>query len=228
LQAAAQQAPRCAAPITAASYAAPTRRYPHGVLGDDEEWGALRVTCGAVRLTATLPQELVFEDVAPRLADVDGDGAAEVVTVESHADLGARLAVWGLEDGRLARRAATPHIGQRNRWLAPLGAADLDGDGRVEIAYVDRPHLARILRVWRYDAGRLEQIAALPGVTNHRIGEPYISGGIRDCGDGVEIIAADAGWRHLLAIQLHAGELAAREIAPVTGRQSFADALACR
>jgi hypothetical protein len=45
--------------------------------------------------------------------------------------------------------ASTPWIGQRFRWLAPVAAADLDGDGAMELAYVDRPHLARTLRVWR-------------------------------------------------------------------------------
>jgi hypothetical protein len=53
--------------------------------------------------------------------------------------------------------AATPHIGSANRWLAPIGAADLDGDGRVEIAYVDRPHLARTLRIWRTFTRRMRQ-----------------------------------------------------------------------
>jgi hypothetical protein len=76
-------------------------------------------------------------------------------------------------------------IGQRNRWLAPIGAADLDGDGRVEIAYVDRPHLARTLRVWRSrPGGTLTEIATATGLTNHRIGEAFITGGIRDARRG--------------------------------------------
>ena len=58
-----------------------------------------------------------------------------MIVVESHAAR-ARLAVWGA-GGRLA---AIPFIGTRFRWLAPLGAADLDGDGRVEIAYAETPH----------------------------------------------------------------------------------------
>lgn len=224
-------APAAAAdPIAAARYAEPTGRYPHGVLGDAIEHGALEVTLASGRRqTARLPEVLVFEDTAPRLADLDGDGAPEVIVVESHADLGARLAVWGLVDGRLARRAATGHIGTRFRWLAPAGAADLDGDGRVEIAAVDRPHLARVLRVWRFGTGpdRLTPLAEAPGLSNHRIRETEISGGLRDCGAVPEIVTADAGWTRVMASRLTAAGLEARAIAAVTGPDSFARALAC-
>ncbi|WP_010141765.1 FG-GAP repeat domain-containing protein [Oceanicola sp. S124] len=211
--------------IRAARYDAPTSRYAHGVLGDAIEYGALELTLsgGSTRLFR-LPQELVFEDLAPRLADLDGDGAAEVVTVESHASLGARLAVWG-PAGRIT---ATPHIGQANRWLAPLGAADLDGDGRVELAYVDRPHLARTLRIWRHEAGQLTEIARTGGVSNHRIGWDRIPGGIRSCARGVEMVLADATWQQILALRLtREGEVTRRVIGPYAGPDSLDAALAC-
>ncbi|MHC9236536.1 FG-GAP repeat domain-containing protein [Pseudooceanicola sp. 502str34] len=190
--------------IVGASYTAPTDRYPHGALGDPYEWGAMdwRTSCGRT-LAITLPEELVFEDTAPRLADLDGDGAPEVIVVESHRDLGARLAVWAQTPDGPLRRAATPAIGQRNRWLAPLGTADLDGDGHVELAYVDRPHLARILRVWRYLPGQgLEPVADRPGLTNHRYGETAIEGGLRDCAGEVTLVLADADWRQIMAVTL--------------------------
>ncbi|MDD9740366.1 MULTISPECIES: FG-GAP repeat domain-containing protein [Marinovum] len=211
-----------------ASYGAPTDRYPHGVLGDDLEWGSLQVTCGGSRHSVDLPEALVFEDVAPRLAQLDGQGPPEVIVVESHRDRGARLAIWGLDDGALQRRAATPFIGTRFRWLAPLGAADLDGDGRMEIAYVDRPHLARVLRVWRYEAGDgLREVAQLQGLSNHRIGAPDIAGGIRDCGQGPEMILADAQWRRLVAVTLNDGTLTRRDLGPHRGRDSFGAAMGC-
>jgi len=59
-----------------------------------------------------------------------------------------------------------------------VGAADLDGDGFVEVAFIDRPHLAKVLRVWRYVDGDFAEVAVMDGVTNHRIGEPDIAGGI--------------------------------------------------
>ena len=223
-------APATAGSIAEARYGEPTGRYPHAVLGDAIEYGALTVTLATgARQTARLPEVLVFEDTAPRLADLDGDGAPEVIVVESHADLGGRVAVWGLVEGRLARRAATPHIGTRFRWIAPAGAADLDGDGAVEIAAVDRPHLAKILRVWRFGTGpdRLDPVAEAPGLSNHRIGEPFISGGIRDCGAGPEIVTADAGWTQVMATRLGPGGLASRPLGPVDGPDGFARALAC-
>ncbi|MDT0682350.1 VCBS repeat-containing protein [Roseicyclus sp. F158] len=205
----------CIGPIVDASYDAPTGRYPHGALGDDLEWGRLKVRIAGqppcswpyADLVAVLPETRVFEDTEPRLADLDGDGAPEVIVVESHRDLGARLAIWGLRRGALDRIAATPAIGTRFRWLAPLGAADLDGDGRAEIAYVDRPHLARTLRIVRLQGSRLRPVAEAYGHTNHRIGDTTISGGIRDCGTGPEIITASPDWSDVQASRLSGGTL---------------------
>ncbi|WP_373353815.1 FG-GAP repeat domain-containing protein [Pseudoroseicyclus sp. CXY001] len=216
-----------------AVYDAPTDRYDHGVLGDAIEWGALVFTfdrCPAcanfqpVHRRLTLPESRVFEDLEPRLADIDGDGVAEAITVESDLALGARLAVYA-PSGLMA---ATPFIGQPHRWLAPLGAADLDGDGRVELAYVDRPHLARVLRVVRQDGAALVEVAALSGVTAHRIGEDWISGGIRDCGVGPEIIVASPDWARVLAVTFDGAELTARDIgSAAAGRPAFTRALRC-
>jgi hypothetical protein len=108
-----------------------------------------------------------------------------------------------------------------------VGAADLDGDGRVEIAYVDRPHLARTLRLWRFDAGALVLVADLPGVTNHRTGETDIAGGIRTCGDGPEMILASADWSRLLAVRFDGAGFSQRDIGADTSRAAFAAAMAC-
>ncbi|NKX43670.1 FG-GAP repeat domain-containing protein [Roseicyclus persicicus] len=220
-----------AAGPVAAWYEDPTTRYAHGVLGDAVEAGTLAVQiapfpdCRVARVT--LPEVEVFEDLAPRLADLDGDGRAELVVVQSHRDLGARLVVYAAGDEALTLAAATPNIGRPNRWLAPVGAADLDGDGLTEIAYIDRPHLARTLRVWRYGDGRLTEVAALEGLTNHRIGDAHIPGGLRDCGDGPEIITADAGWTAVMATRLTAeGRLDTRPLGPWSDTAAAA-ALAC-
>ncbi|SMY09887.1 FG-GAP repeat domain-containing protein [Flavimaricola marinus] len=220
--------------VVSARYTEPTTRYDHGILGDAIEWGAVglvvdrcaRCAVGNIQtITLRLPDSRVFEDVAPRLVDMDGDGTNEVVVVETDIDRGARLAIYGGDGGLVA---ATPFIGQTHRWLAPIGAADLDGDGQIEVAYIDRPHLARTLRVWRFDESVLTEIAAIGGLTNHRIGEADIAGGIRECGQGPEMIVASADWRHVVAVRFQDGELVGREIGAHKNRASFADALACR
>ena len=155
--------------VISARYLAPTDRYAHGILGDAIEWGVLEMVvdkclgCEGTDIrtvTVTLPEISVFEDVAPRLIDIDGDGTQEVMVVESRSDLGARLAIY---EGGGNVMAATPYIGRSHRWLAPIGAADLDGDGLIEVAYIDRPHLAKTLRVWRYDEPDLVEVGALAG-----------------------------------------------------------------
>ena len=227
--------------IVGAEYANPTSAYPHGVLGDDEEWSALNIEIkrergteggllhGHLTLTYRIdaPENMVFEDIEPRLWDVTGDGSPEVVIVVSHQNFGAQLAVIGLENGELNYIASTPTIGTRFRWLAPVGAADFDGDGHIEVGFVDRPHLARTLRVWRYKPDGFFEIATLTGVTNHRIGEDFISGGLRDCGEGPEMLVADAEWRSVQAVRLQATGLTARSLDLPATKKGFADALAC-
>jgi hypothetical protein len=221
-----------AADIAGARYDGPTTRYAHGILGDAVEHDTLTVTLtDGRRLSAHWPDTIVFEDTAPRLADLDGDGDPEVIVVESHAGLGSRLAIWGLRDGRLTALAATPYIGQRFRWLAPVGAADLDGDGRVEIAYVETPHRDKVLRVWRYardgDASTLTPVASLRGVTNHRIGDRAIAGGIRACGGRRAMILADADWSRVVSVTLDGGSLTATDVGPLRGPGSVAAGLRC-
>ncbi|MEM6303548.1 MAG: VCBS repeat-containing protein [Pseudomonadota bacterium] len=223
--------------IIGARYGAPTERYAHGVLGDAIEWGELILTTvspssGLVKDAVqrrherrlVLPLDHVFEDVEPRLFDVDQDGDLEVIVVETDVARGAALAVYGV----FGKLAETPHIGTRNRWLAPLGAADLDGDGFVELAFIDRPHLAKTLRIWRFRAGQLEPVADLPGYTNHRIGEADIAGGIRACGGMVpEMIVATANWTRVIGIRFDGAGFSTRDIGPHQGRASFAKAMAC-
>ncbi|TCK99414.1 VCBS repeat protein [Shimia isoporae] len=214
-----------AAEITSARYTEPTTRYAHGVLGDAIEYGALELKLrGGKKVTITLPQDRVFEDLEPRLFDVTGDGALEAIVIESSQDGGARLAIYN-EKGLVA---ATPHIGQRNRWLAPVGVADLDGDGLVELAYIDRPHLAKTLRVWRYESGALTQVASRKGLTNHRIGEDFISGGLRDCGDGTEMITADGSWGNVVATRFDGKKLRSQTLWAFRGQNSLKTALDCK
>ena len=209
----------------------PVTRYRHFVLGRQHEPETLWVDApgnrGLCGHALTLDADHVFEDVAPRLADLDGDGTNEVIVARSHRRLGAQLAVYRWTEGALTLAAATPYIGRAHRWLAIIGAADLDGDGAMEIAYVDRPHLARTLRVWRHAEGTLTELAAATGLTNHRIGEDHISAALRDCGAGPEILTADADWTRLLATRFDGDGLQTRPLGPWSP-EALANAQACR
>ncbi len=210
--------------IASARFTDPTARYGHAVLGDNAEWGSLEITLTDGRKRKfILPKSRVYEDLKPRLGDLDGDGRPELIVIETDVNLGAQLAIYGPQ-GKIT---ATPNIGNRFRWLAPLGAADLDGDGKVEIAYIDRPHLAKILSVWRYDKQKLTPVAEAPGLTNHKIGQDFISGGIRDCGAGPRIITADANWRQVVETRFTGDRLSSRTIGPFNGLTSLRAALKC-
>lgn len=214
-----------------AFYFAPTDVYGHGVLGDAIEPSAIQITApwifGCVQLYA--PEGTVFEDLEPRLADLNGDGLPEIITINSSFDQGARVAAFGwTKEGRaLELIAATPYIGTSFRWLAIIGIDDFNGDGAMDIAYIDRPHLAKTLRVWSYRGKKLREIATLRGLTNHRIGEAFISGGVRDCGNGPEMITADARWGSIMSTTLDGRTLSTRAIKSFTGPSSFGPVMAC-
>lgn len=222
----------CALEITAARYSGATQIYGHLVLGKLHNWSTLNVTLSDGREARVTLSERVFEDTAPRLVDMDGDGSPEILTVEARPGQGARVAFYGLDvAGAVALRATTPYIGTNNRWLAPVGVADFDGDGAIEFAYVDRPHIAKMLRVWRWvpepDGDvRLQELAMLGGLTNHRIGQDWISGGVRDCGDGPEMLLARGNWAGMVAVQFVDG-FGVRDIGVDVSRSAFDRALAC-
>lgn len=150
---------------------APTTRYRHFVQGSRYEAGGVRVRTreGSI-VTLLLDGEHVFEDRQPRLADIDGDGEAELLLVLTALDAGASLVAYELDGDRLTPKAQTEYIGQPYRWLNPAGVADFDGDGRAEVALVAMPHLAKRLELYRYQGGEFVPVVSVEDVSNHRNG----------------------------------------------------------
>lgn len=211
-----------------ATFSDPTDRYGHAVLGNTPEWGRLCMVGPDAKACITLPNHRVFEDLAPRLADVNLDGRLDAVVVEADNREGASLVVYQLSADGIMQRAANAPIGTRFRWLAPIGIADLDADGFVEIAYVDRPHLAKIIRVFRFKNGQLSQVAAKPGFSNHRIGDAYIVGGLRVCaGQPIQMITADSSWSKVMATQFDGTRLLSRQVDLLLDDSDITDQLAC-
>lgn len=194
--------------IAAVWLTGPTERYRHGALGDAIEASGLAVdmTDGR-RLGFTLGPDSVFEDRVPRLYDLDGDGTDEILVVRSRQDRGAALAVLAVRDGTVRIVAETPPIGQPNRWLNPVGAADFDGDGRVEIALVRTPHIGGTLLLYRWRDGGLAEAYRAEGFSNHVLGtrELGLSAIVDADGDGVADLAVPSADRRSLRIVGFAG-----------------------
>lgn len=189
--------------IVRAWYSEPTGRYGHAILGDRIEAGALEAVDAAGQLYGmSLDPNFVFEDLTPRLADMDGDGTAEIVSIRSQQDAGAAIAVYGIRKGRLVEIAATASIGRPNRWLNVAGIADFTGDGRLDIALVTTPHIGGRLEIWTLVSGLFTRVAAAEGFSNHAIGSTELGlSAVADVdGDGVPDLALPDAERSALRI----------------------------
>jgi hypothetical protein len=178
--------------VARAWLAEPTIRYDHGILGDKIEAGSLVIETRDGKIhTLRLKTDAVFEDLEPRLADLDGDGHDEIIVVKSYLKRGSALAVVALRKGRYEIVAETPPLGGSHRWLNPAGIADFNGDGKTDIALVRQPHVVGELEVWAYADGYLRKAATLPGTANHIIGARalHLSAVADFDGDGIMDIA---------------------------------------
>ncbi len=197
----------------------PTRRYDHAILGDDIEAGGLAAKDARGRkVELLLPEAEVFEDRMARLVDLDGDGNDEMVVVHTRRDRGASLAVYAIrgkrESERIVLLAESPPIGKPHRWLNPAVAADFDGDGRTEIAWVETPHIGGKLKVARLEGSgnsrRLVPVAELAGFSNHRAGSRELQEAVTFDWDGdgrPDIILPDAQRKRLQVVSLKNGGL---------------------
>ncbi len=154
-----------------AQYAMPTEKYRHGIMGDRIEAEQLVVVVDGVFYDLILDDNYVYEDIRPRLYDVDGDGALEVITIRSDVSLGAGIAIYKVTGDELVEYAHVEVIGHINNWLNIVTIDDLDDDGVVEIVWIQTPHIGGILKVAKMKAGTLEVIDVLAGYSNHGIGE---------------------------------------------------------
>lgn len=203
--------------IAVARFEGPTSRYAHGVLGDAIEPSVLVVKTQAGEvLRVTLEDGSVFEDLVPRLFDLDADGRDEVWVVRADHVGGGRIEAYGLQDGRLRRVFAGPPIGLGYRWLNPVGVADFDGDGTREVAYVRTPHIGGVLTVLRPTDARvgsarvLEIVATKRGYSTHAIGSTRLDLAVianLDDKPGAEIILPDQSRTQFAVVRFANGAL---------------------
>ena len=154
-----------------AQYAMPTEKYSHGILGDKIEAEQLVVAVDSVFYELTLPGEFVFEDISPRLYDVDGDTELEFITIRTNISQGAGIAIYKIIDEQLVEYAYVPEIGTSYRWLNIVAIDDLDNDEIVELVWIQTPHIGGILKAAKIKAGTLKVLAEKAQYSNHAIGE---------------------------------------------------------
>ncbi len=188
----------------------PTGRYAHGILGDRIEASGVGVErADGTFLYFDLGSDSVFEDRRARLYDFDGDGADEIIVVQSFLDAGAALSVLEADGESLKLTATAEPIGLSNRWLNPAGAGDFDGDGRAEVAYVETPHIGGTLKLYEYKDQRLTADGAARGFSNHAIGsrEQDQAAVVDWNGDGVpDLLVPDAQRRQLRIVTFAGGQ----------------------
>ncbi len=190
--------------IARAWLAEPTTRYNHGILGDKIEAGSLVIEPrDGKRQTVRLKDDAVFEDLEPRLTDLDRDGHDEIVVVKSDLKRGSSLAVIGLRKGKYEIIAETPPLGAAHRWLDPAGIADFTGGGKTGVGLVRQPHAVGALELWNWRDGALRKTAELPDIANHIAGTRAIDmAAVADFdGDGIaDIVAPSFDRGHLRVV----------------------------
>lgn len=198
--------------IAWAWFASPTARYPHASMGSPLHAASLHVLSREGKpYQLTLPKQRVFEDLQPRLVDLDGDGRDEIIVIEADTERGAALVAYGLPRADVAQSASSPSpagnkpllpasktslqdakspnslagqpleerarsafLGLPFRWLNPIGFADFDGDGKLDIASITTPHIGGTLTLYRYAPPRIEPFAKAMDVSNHQMGDPNL------------------------------------------------------
>ena len=187
---------------------APTMRYPHFVQGSNYEAGGLRLRTREGRnLTLLLDETLVFEDRQPRLTDLDDDGRDEIILVLTSLEKGASLAAYSIVDDEIRLKAKTPFIGRPYRWLNPAGIADFNGDGKLDVAFVAMPHLAKRLEYWTLSDHGFRQVGKIEDVSNHKNGSMHTGMSVTADfdGDGITDLAIPDGSRRFIRVISFAG-----------------------
>ncbi len=190
--------------VASAWYSEPTGRYTHGVLGDAIEAGALKIkTPRGETKTFRLPRTEVFEDLTPRLADLDDDGRTEIITILSSVTQGASLAIFGVSGNALVKQAQSSFIGRSNRWLNIAETGNFTKSFTPEIALVKTPHIGGTLQFYKYQSGNLILIVSARSFSNHVIGSTELRLSTQTDLDGngsADLVIPSADRRSLLVL----------------------------
>lgn len=154
-----------------AQYTNPTERYNHRVMGDGVEGGQLVVIVDSIFYEIELAENYVFEDIRPRLFDVDQDGNLEIITIRTEITQGAGIVIYKVINNQLVEYAYVPEIGLPSRWLNIVAINDLDDDGIIELTWIQTPHIGGILKIAKIEPGELTVLDELSQYSNHGYGD---------------------------------------------------------
>jgi len=162
-------------PVQAVVLSEGTERYRHGALGDKVEASSLTVidvaaNALAVRVRYVVKPPAVIEDLIPIIAPIGEGTRAALVMVKSVVRQGSSVLVLGWRDGGLDTLAEGPALGQSNRWVHVIGAADVTGDRVPELIAVNTPHIAGVLVAYERRATSLVPVAKALGYASHALG----------------------------------------------------------
>jgi len=186
--------------------AASDTRYVHGIMGDDLEGSqlvVLSVTDSGFEIAAQveLPGADVFEGISPLWADVDDDGAAELVATVSNGDSGAWLRVYEANGDVLANSRV---IGQGFRWRHQLAVAPFGINSETQIADVRTPHIGGMVEFLSLDGAALVVNNAQLGYTSHVIGSRNLDMGLAGDFDGSgkpELVITDQARQNVIGVE---------------------------
>ena len=183
----------------------PTRRYDHGVLGDDLEAAGITLieTQPSLHIASQIqiPRPAVIEGIAPIWSDINADGMREIILTRSTPSQGAQIVVFN----EMGEEIATgPSIGRGYRWRNQLALAPFGPNGGLELVDVLTPHLTGVVEFYQLRAEGLDVVAGVPGYTSHVIGTRNLDMALAGDFDGdgrVEVLLPGQSLTELGAIR---------------------------
>jgi len=149
----------------------PTDRYDHDILGDAIDASAINLieTEPELRILKTIMIEApdVIEGISAIWADIDNDGARDIIVTLSNNRGGSRIDAFH-EDGTLLTESDP--IGLGHRWRHQIAVASFDGSGMPLLAAIRTPHIGGIIEFFQYENGKLEITNEIKGFSSHSIG----------------------------------------------------------
>ncbi|MXW42298.1 MAG: hypothetical protein F4X48_08205 [Acidimicrobiia bacterium] len=181
----------------------PTNRHPYSALGDDlEATTVVKVTVGSNEVTTIYNSgETVIESIAPLLADMDGDGTAEVALTLSDATHIWSVLVSTTGSGEIARSEPVDRL---LGWRHILALGPLGPNGQIQLAEVLYPDGQGNLVFLQKQGNSLEVAASLKGYRSHEFGSRNLEQALAadlDRDGHIEVIVPTLDRQNLAAVR---------------------------